>query len=86
MSVLVLGAAAWLLNPVAFLLWPGALVFLVGYSYTKRFTWLSHFVLGFTDGLAPAGAWVAVTGTFLAAERPAGLDLAGDAHPLDRRL
>jgi 4-hydroxybenzoate polyprenyltransferase len=63
-SVLILGAAAWLLNPVAFALWPGALVFLVGYSYTKRFTWLSHFVLGFTDGLAPAGAWVAVTGTF----------------------
>jgi len=63
-SVLVLGLAAWLLNPVTFALWPGALLFLVGYSYTKRFTWLSHFVLGFTDGLAPAGAWVAVTGTF----------------------
>jgi 4-hydroxybenzoate polyprenyltransferase len=63
-SVLALGAAAWLLNPVTFALWPGALIFLVGYSYTKRFTWLSHFVLGFTDGLAPAGAWVAVTGTF----------------------
>jgi 4-hydroxybenzoate polyprenyltransferase len=39
-------------------------VFLVGYAYTKRFTWLSHFVLGFTDGLAPAGAWVAITGSF----------------------
>ena len=64
LSVLVLGVAAWLLNPVTFLLWPGALLFLVGYSYTKRFTWLSHFVLGFTDGLAPAGAWVAVTGSF----------------------
>ena len=63
-SVVVLGAAAWLLNPVTFALWPGALVFLVGYSYTKRFTWLSQVVLGFTDGLAPAGAWVAVTGTF----------------------
>ncbi len=63
-SVVVLGGSAWLLNPVTFALWPGALIFLVGYSYTKRFTWLSHFVLGFTDGLAPAGAWVAVTGTF----------------------
>jgi len=63
-SVVVLGAAAWLLNPVTFALWPGALLFLVGYSYTKRFTWLSHFVLGFTDGLAPAGALVAVTGSF----------------------
>ncbi len=63
-SMVVLGVAAWMLNPVAFLLWPGALAFLVGYSYTKRFTWLSHFILGFTDGLAPAGAWVAVTGSF----------------------
>ncbi len=64
LSLIVLGTAAWILNPVAFLLWPGALVFLVGYAYTKRFTWLSHFVLGFTDGLAPAGAWVAITGSF----------------------
>jgi 4-hydroxybenzoate polyprenyltransferase len=63
-SLIVLGIAAWLLNPVAFFLFPGALVFLVGYAYTKRFTWLSHFILGFTDGLAPAGAWVAITGTF----------------------
>lgn len=63
-SLIVLAIAAWLLQPVAFYLFPGALVFLVGYSYTKRFTWLSHFLLGFTDGLAPAGAWVAVTGTF----------------------
>ena len=59
-SLVVLAVAAWLLNPVAFYLFPGALVFLVGYAYTKRFTWLSHFVLGFTDGLAPAGAWVAI--------------------------
>jgi 4-hydroxybenzoate polyprenyltransferase len=64
LSLVVLAISAWLLNPVAFLLFPGALLFLVGYSYTKRFTWLSHFVLGFTDGLAPAGAWVAITGTF----------------------
>ncbi len=63
-SLVVLGTAAWQLNPVAFYLFPGALVFLVVYPYTKRFTWLSHFILGFTDGLAPAGAWVAVTGTF----------------------
>ena len=63
-SLVVLGIAAWQLNPVAFYLFPGALLFLVGYAYTKRFTWLSHFILGFTDGLAPAGAWVAVTGTF----------------------
>lgn len=37
---------------------------LLGYSYTKLFTWLSHFVLGAVIGLAPLGVWVAVTGTF----------------------
>jgi len=76
-SIILLGLAAWRLNPVAFYLWPGALVFLVGYPYTKRFTWLSHFILGFTDGLAPMGAWVAVTGTFWrASDWPAWLLLA----------
>jgi 4-hydroxybenzoate polyprenyltransferase len=63
-SLIVLAIAAALLNPVTLALLPGALFFLVVYPYTKRFTWLSHFWLGFTDGLAPAGAWVAVTGTF----------------------
>jgi 4-hydroxybenzoate polyprenyltransferase len=63
-SLVILGIAAWQLHPVAFYLFPGALLFLVGYPYTKRFTWLSHFILGFTDGLAPAGAWVAIRGTF----------------------
>jgi 4-hydroxybenzoate polyprenyltransferase len=41
-----------------------ALIFLVGYHYTKRFTWLSHWVLGFTDGIAGAGGWIAVRGQF----------------------
>ena len=59
------------------MLLPGALVFLLGYSYTKRFTWLSHFILGFTDGLAPMGAWVAVRGSLFApADWPAWLLLA----------
>ena len=62
-SLGVLVFAAWRLGPLPLLLLPGALVFLVGYSYTKRFTSLSHYILGFTDGLAPAGAWVAVTGS-----------------------
>jgi 4-hydroxybenzoate polyprenyltransferase len=52
--------AAWRLSPLCLALAPLALVFLVGYSYTKRFTWASHFVLGFTDGAAAAGAWIAV--------------------------
>ena len=43
---------------------PLALVFLVGYSYTKRFTWASHWILGFTDGIAAAGGWIAVRGHF----------------------
>ncbi|HYE91517.1 MAG TPA: UbiA-like polyprenyltransferase [Terriglobales bacterium] len=56
--------AAAMLNPLCLLLSPLALAFLVGYSYTKRFTWTSHWVLGFTDGIAAAGGWVAVRGEF----------------------
>ena len=62
--------AAWQLGPLCLALAPIALVFLVGYSYTKRFTWLSHWILGFTDGAAAAGAWIAVRGTM---EAPAWL-------------
>jgi 4-hydroxybenzoate polyprenyltransferase len=56
--------AAWMLNPLCLVLAPFALLFLVGYSYTKRFTWTSHWVLGFTDGIAAGGGWIAVTGRF----------------------
>jgi 4-hydroxybenzoate polyprenyltransferase len=56
--------AAWRLNPLCLALAPLALVFLVGYSYTKRFTWTSHWILGFTDGIAAAGGWIAVRGAF----------------------
>lgn len=59
-SLAVLTLAAALLNPLTLILLPGAVIFLVGYAYTKRFTWLSHAVLGFTDGLAPIGAWAGV--------------------------
>lgn len=59
-AALVLGLAAWNLGPLTFRLLPGAYIFLFGYSFTKRFTWLSHYILGFTDGLAPLGAWAAV--------------------------
>ncbi len=55
--------AAWQLNPLCFQLAPLAVIVLVGYSWTKRFTWMSHAVLGLADGLAPAGGWIAVTGT-----------------------
>ncbi len=60
-ACLVLAAA--MLGPLPLKLLPVALIFLVGYSFTKRFTELSHFILGFTDGLAPVGAWVAVRGS-----------------------
>ncbi|MGH7356406.1 MAG: UbiA-like polyprenyltransferase [Candidatus Rokuibacteriota bacterium] len=54
--------AAWMLNPLCLTLAPLALAFLVGYSYTKRFTWTTHWILGFTDGIAAAGSWIAVRG------------------------
>jgi 4-hydroxybenzoate polyprenyltransferase len=56
--------AAAMLNPLCLALAPLALGFLVGYSYTKRFTWTSHWILGFTDGIAAAGGWIAVRGQF----------------------
>jgi len=43
-------------------LWPIPVVGFVVYPYLKRFTWLSHIWLGAVDGLAPMGAWVAITG------------------------
>lgn len=67
-AALVLGLTAWQLGPLPLRLLPGALLLLFGYSFTKRFTWLSHFILGFTDALAPAGAWAAVRGSLFAPE------------------
>lgn len=58
-------AAAGALNVLCLALSPVALAFLVGYSWTKRFTPLCHLVLGTTLGIAPLGAWAAVRGTFL---------------------
>ena len=54
--------ASWKLNMLAFALSPVALVVILGYSFTKRFTNLSHLVLGLSLGIAPVGAWIAVTG------------------------
>lgn len=58
--VMVVGAA--MLNPLCLLLSPVALFLLIIYSYTKRFTWLCHLILGITSAAAPVGAWIAVTG------------------------
>jgi 4-hydroxybenzoate polyprenyltransferase len=52
---------AGLLNPLCLLLSPVALLVILGYSYTKRFTYLCHFVLGLGLALAPIGAYLAVT-------------------------
>lgn len=60
---LVLFVAAWMLNPLCFQLAPVALAVVLGYSYTKRFTALSHLVLGFALGIAPAAAWIAIRGS-----------------------
>jgi 4-hydroxybenzoate polyprenyltransferase len=56
--------AAWQLNPLCLALAPLALLFLVGYSYVKYVSWTTHWILGFTDGIAAAGGWIAVRGTF----------------------
>ncbi|HZD58288.1 MAG TPA: UbiA-like polyprenyltransferase [Anaerolineales bacterium] len=74
---IILALAAWQLGPLPTRLLPGAYIFLIGYSFTKRITWFSHFILGFTDGLAPIGAWVAIRGTvFTANDLPAWILLA----------
>ncbi|EYB68074.1 4-hydroxybenzoate polyprenyltransferase [Deinococcus phoenicis] len=63
-SLIVMAFAAAQLNPLCLALMPLAMVFLIGYPYTKRFTWLCHAWLGVTDGAAAAGGWIAVTGHF----------------------
>lgn len=65
-SFILLFIAASRLNPICMKLMPIAVFMLVIYSYSKRFTWLCHVVLGLTIGLAPLGGWVAVTGHFAA--------------------
>jgi len=50
------------LNPLCFALSPLALAVVFLYSYTKRFTWGSHFVLGLGLAVAPVGGWLALTG------------------------
>ena len=61
--ILFLGSA-YLLNSLCFLLSPIALLVILGYSYTKRFTALCHLVLGLGLSLSPIGAYLAVTAQF----------------------
>jgi 4-hydroxybenzoate polyprenyltransferase len=62
-SSLVFLLAAWELNSLCFHLAPLALGVVFTYSFTKRFTHVSHVVLGFALGIAPAAAWIAVRGS-----------------------
>jgi 4-hydroxybenzoate polyprenyltransferase len=62
-SLAVMVYAANELNPLCLMLSPVAILVLAAYSYTKRFTWLSHIVLGIAIAGAPLGAWIAVKGT-----------------------
>ncbi len=61
-STAVFFVAAWQLNTLALVLAPVAAGYVVFYSFAKYNTWLTHLVLGWADGLASAGAWIAVTG------------------------
>jgi 4-hydroxybenzoate polyprenyltransferase len=63
-GLLVLGIAAWQLNPLCLALLPIGGAAVLVYPLVKRWTWAVHFVLGAVDGLAPLGAWIAVTGKF----------------------
>lgn len=56
--------STFFINPLCFYLSPIALAVILGYSYTKRFTYLCHVILGIGLGLAPVGAYLAVTGHF----------------------
>ncbi len=59
-GLMVLGA--FMLNWVCVVLLPFAIGLLLFYSYSKRYTWLCHFILGVCCGGAPVGAWLAVQG------------------------
>lgn len=61
---LVFVVAAWRLNPLCLALSPVALAWVLGYSYTKRFTRLAHLWLGLGLGIAPAGGYLAITGAW----------------------
>jgi len=62
-GLILLIVAAWQLNPLCVKLLPLAAIGVLLYPLCKRFTWLTHFVLGAVDGLAPLGAFIAVAGT-----------------------
>ncbi|MCL2501730.1 MAG: putative 4-hydroxybenzoate polyprenyltransferase [Bacteroidales bacterium] len=62
LNVLLFLLCSWSINSLCLYLAFPALAVLCGYSYTKRFSWFCHFVLGLALSMAPAGAYIAVTG------------------------
>jgi 4-hydroxybenzoate polyprenyltransferase len=62
-SSAILVFAAYRLNRLSFILSPLALAIIFIYSYTKRFTWMTHFFLGVSLACAPLGAWIAIQGS-----------------------
>ncbi len=74
-SLLLLEYAAYKLNWLCVILSPLVVFLLCFYSYTKRFTWMSHFVLGLVEAAAPIGGWIAVTGSLSPAPIYIGISL-----------
>ena len=62
-SLVVFLVSVYQLDPLVHWLWPIPVAGFVIYPYLKRWTWLTHLWLGAVDGLAPVGAWAAITGT-----------------------
>jgi 4-hydroxybenzoate polyprenyltransferase len=63
-NVILFITTTWFINRLVFFLSPVALLVVLGYSFTKRFTFLCHFILGIGLSLAPIGAYLSVTGKF----------------------
>ena len=63
-GALALVVAAWRLHRLCLIFSPFALAIPFFYSFAKRLTWSSHFILGLSLGIAPMGAWIAISGGF----------------------
>jgi 4-hydroxybenzoate polyprenyltransferase len=64
LNIIAFIVTTFFINTLCFYLSPIALLVILGYSYTKRFTWLCHYILGLGLALAPIGAYLAVSGSF----------------------